>query len=72
MKTPTEQAMRAAEAACPYVACMAVHHPQELERAEGMRQMLALDTAVDSATGLPELLAELDALREALLEAIRS
>lgn len=68
---PTEQAMLAAEAVRPDVADMAKHHPQESERTEGMRRMLALASAIDSASGLPSLLAERDALRAALERAVK-
>ena len=60
MKTPTEQAMRAAETAMPATAFAAKHHERS------MRVLIETAKDIDTAAGLPALIAERDALRKAL------
>jgi len=66
MKTPTEQAMLAAEAIHPEWAEMArFYHGGVLAR-----KLLQLANTIDTATNLPALIAERDALRKALEEMV--
>jgi len=63
MNTPTEQAMRAAEAAAhPSMVEAAKRHPL----GENARLLMEMARRIDTATDLPTLIAERDALRKAL------
>jgi C4-dicarboxylate-specific signal transduction histidine kinase len=59
--TPTEQAMTAVRMALPCTASAADHHHPDCAL-----RLRELALAIDTATGLPALLAERDALRKAL------